>query len=609
MKKILYILALLIITGGLIVPLLTPVLVSAEDDPQDQSCNVIDDPSCRLTSRIEYALRGKGNKGLDWGDSFGATDPKDVGQNLYLMIYEKTQAVTMGDAIQATADQYGMPAPRMLLILGGDITPIMERNPMMRVEEAIAIYNEIRETYEEKKDSLDLESTISTKIEPSEMFADGDTGNSGFDLINDLNNIEIILFQKNEDTTIGGALSSSGGPSGESPSGSTEQPIQTSSGEVPIDLGTSTGMATSSPDSTTQSSENKVANPFADQMEDKSAIFGSGINPNQCFSTKSLDSALDDFATEASTDPRLKSTYKGKASSDENALKGGSSPKSGTGSSGVGSSDIDVPIAEASPSGLAPVLPAPAGDFTTPPICEDIICISLDFVMKPATPAFDKVDNCIQCHVQYINQSLEKTISHSLIPSKATGNLGESGMCKNAAGTALGAVGMNVSINLVPIITPPKDDLVTLGNITDEWDKYAEKNGFWTYNEDERKKLEAKNAGKPYVPAPTVSDAERMLTIAIQNAPDNASQDEIIKATFDAYVNQKERESQEMLVLGISKDAYGEVDPMKALDDEMKQMNKYFDGFRKQFLTLLQDVPGLVATKACVKLKDKQQCT
>lgn len=609
MKKKLYILAFLVVIGGLLVPLLQPVLVSAEDDAQEQSCNVIEDPSCRLTSRIEYALRGKGNKGLDWGDSFGATDPKDVGQNLYLMIYEKTQAVTMGDAIQATADQYGMPAPRMLLILGGDITPILERNPMMRVEEAIAIYNEIRETYEEKKDSLDLEATISTKIEPSEMFADGDVDNSGFDLINDLNNIEIILFQKNEDTTIGGALSS-GGSGGEAPPGATEQPLQTPSGNIPIDLGTPTGMAPSSSDTAAQTAaESPVNNPFANQDEDKSAIFVSGINPNQCFSTKSLDNALDDFATRASTDLRLKSTYKGQTPSAGDSTDGGTTPTSGTGSSGVGSADIDVAAPDVSPSGLPPVQPAPAGDYTTPPICEDIVCISLDFIMKPATPAFDKVDNCIQCHVQYINQSLEKTISHSLIPSKATGNLGESGMCKNAAGTALGAVGMNVSINLVPIVTPPKDDLVTLGNIADEWNKYAEKNGFWNYNEDERKKLEAKNTGKPYIPAPTVSDAERMLTIAIKNAPDNATQDEIIKATFDAYVNQKEQESQEMLVLGISKDAYGEVDPMKALDDEMKQMNKYFDGFRKQFLTLLQDVPGLVATKACVKLNDKQQCT
>ncbi len=610
MKKILTTIGILMFLGGALQLLMQPMFVFAEEeDSQDQSCNVLKDPTCRVSSRIEYALREKGNKGLDWGDSFGATDPKDVGQNLYLMIYEKTQSATVGDAVQATAEQYGMPPARMLLILGGDITPILERAPQMRVEEAIDIYNEIVETYAEKQEILKLGASINAKVEPSEMFANGDVGDSGFDLINDLDNIEIILFQKAEDTTIGGPLSSSAGGGEDEETGTTEQPLETP-GEIPIDLGASPGATDSEKaksEGATGNEDSAVENPFEDIVEDKSSIFGGGVNPNQCFASTALDDALNDFAKEASENPKLQSTY---TKSGDAADTSDASTRSGT-STGTGTgSDLDIPVPTPdSPSGLPPVLPAPADDYTTPSLCEDIVCLSFDFVLKPATPAFDKTDNCIQCHVQYINASLQKTISHSLIPSKATGNLGESGMCKNAAGTALGSIGMNLSLNVVPIITPPKDDLVTLGNIGDEWDKYAEKNGAWNYNEKERRRLEAEKAGKEVVKTPVQKNSERMLTIALLNSPAGASLGSVLNETIDANAAQTNKESQEQLVAEIAKDAYGEVDAMKALDDEMKQMNKFFDGFKKQFLTLLDDVPGLMASKACVKLNDKQECT
>jgi hypothetical protein len=51
------------------------------------------------------------------------------------------------------------------------------------------------------------------------------------------------------------------------------------------------------------------------------------------------------------------------------------------------------------------------------------------------------------------------------------------------------------------------------------------------------------------------------------------------------------------------------VSTIQVLDSEMKQMNKFFEGFQKQFRTLLEDVPGLNSTKACIKLKEKKVCT
>ena len=81
-RKTIYTIGILMFLSG---PL-HPWTGLAADNGSDKSCNVINDPGCRLTSRLEYALRGKENEGLDWGNSFGENNPEKIGQNLYLLI-------------------------------------------------------------------------------------------------------------------------------------------------------------------------------------------------------------------------------------------------------------------------------------------------------------------------------------------------------------------------------------------------------------------------------------------------------------------------------------------------------------------------------------------
>jgi hypothetical protein len=574
---------------------------------------VLTDASCRLTSRIEYALRGSPNKGLNFGDSFGENKPEKVGQNLYLMIYKSTQTDTLSNAIKATAEQYGMPPERMGLILGGDISVILERAPLMRVEQAVEIYNQIMTTYQEKKDTLDLEASIKAKVEPNEMFADGDLANSGFDLINDLNNIEILLFKKNDLVTFGAAYDGGKDKDGKTATGagsSAAGQAQSNAvnGVIPVDISlpVNAGSAGGGGNAAEEAPTNKPQNPFGRMMEDKSPILGGGINPNQCFANQELDRALDKFVENAAKNDKLKSTFTAESSAREALATVNSGGTNGTGSADL---NIPVPTPANTSANKPPLTPAPPGDYSSPALCDDIICVSLEFISKPVVASFASSDNCINCHVQFINQALQKTISHNLIPAKASGNLGESGLCKRAAAAALGSIGMNVSFNVVPAITPAKNDLITLGNITDEWDKYAAQNGAWNYNEKKRLQLEAAKSKKPVNLMPIMSDLERMLIVEIANSPDGQTQANLIGKASESYAVQKLQEAQEMLTVEISKDAYNEVSTIQVLDSEMKQMNKFFEGFQKQFRTLLEDVPGLNSTKACIKLKEKKVCT
>ncbi len=594
MKKIVYTIGILMFLTAPLHPWIG--FAADEASPQDQSCNVLEDPNGRVSTRIEYALRGKGNKGLDWGDGFGSTDPAKVGQNMYLLIYSKTQSETMGNAIKETAAQYGLPPKRMSLILGGDISPILERNPLMRIPEAMTIYNQMIATFNNKKNSLDLAATVDAQIRPNEMFQDGDTGNSGFDLVNDLNNIEIILFKKNEQVTFGAPYSGDDSSSTTSSSGGTGG--GSGSTPIPVDVGTGTGGSGSAGSGKTE--DKPACDSFANNPEDKSAMFLGGINPNQCFSAKGLENALDNFDKKAQAGQLPCQPKPPEKDADK------ANGNNGGGDTAV--PNVPVPTAPTAES-IKPIPAAPPSDYDQPNLCDDIICISLEFVEKPATASFNQTDNCIACHIQFINDGLQKTISHSLIPAKATGNLGESGLCKNAAGTALGMVGMNINVSFVPVVTPAKDDLLTVGNITDEWAKFSKENGFWNYAQKTKRQLEAAKTGKPVDPSPLPSQVDNYVELEASLAGDSASQAQIFKKIQNNATADLAKQTYDTLVSSVSGDAYGAVEPLKDLKDQMKQMNDYFTTFQKQFRTLTEKVPGIYSSLACNKLKEKQVCS
>ncbi|MCC7432231.1 hypothetical protein IT412_01770, partial [Candidatus Peregrinibacteria bacterium] len=150
--------------------------------------------------------------------------------------------------------------------------------------------------------------------------------------------------------------------------------------------------------------------------------------------------------------------------------------------------------------------------------------------------------------------------------------------------------------------------LITLVNIGDEWDKYAKDNGFWNYSEKKRQTLQSKSSGKPEY-TPSISALERQLIVEISNGADGATQKDALAKAEKTYGQAVAGEKQALLVAEISKEAFGQASTLQALTDEMKQMNGFFLGFQKQFRTLLEDVPGVPGTKACVKLNQKKQCS
>lgn len=99
--------------------------------------------------------------------------------------------------------------------------------------------------------------------------------------------------------------------------------------------------------------------------------------------------------------------------------------------------------------------------------CNERFCITVD--LKTASwgtsspeqgvvGAYDDRDNCVACHVAFVNEALQETMSKSMAPGKVSMNFFEDGTCKES-GTLIN-LDMNVYAIGKPIVLDPGDDLM-----------------------------------------------------------------------------------------------------------------------------------------------------
>ena len=77
-------------------------------------------------------------------------------------------------------------------------------------------------------------------------------------------------------------------------------------------------------------------------------------------------------------------------------------------------------------------------------------CINLDFEMETVVPSYSDSDDCIMCHLEWMNKTLEDALTVDFIPDKVTGMLFEPNVCK----TAIANPAFNVHFLTKPVITP-----------------------------------------------------------------------------------------------------------------------------------------------------------
>jgi hypothetical protein len=179
------------------------------------------------------------------------------------------------------------------------------------------------------------------------------------------------------------------------------------------------------------------------------------VSPYTCLADSGLADAVNAFEESAGT-----SGSTGGDSGAGNAASGDTGENSENGSTGkVVPKDSEHALDEFGDTLAA--LSGTKGDWTRSLPCGDFFCITVDIVTqseKSVTSAdYEKTDNCIACHLKYIKEVMDETMSHSLVPSKIPMNYFEDATCKNAGNYV--DLDLNVYTVKRPIDLDPGDNI------------------------------------------------------------------------------------------------------------------------------------------------------
>lgn len=660
MKKILYIFGFLMFFTALFSPLVSRSVLGAENDPcktaadqpfsGDQKC--VPFSTARLFSKmVEKVGKGKLNPNKNISEVFGTEDPNKAGQNMYLKIYDQTVNQPEQKAFKNTAGKFGVTEAEISQVLSGNFSPILARKPTLLQDDAVSKMLEIQREYQEEKDILAFQADIESRVVSSEFFANGDINDSGFDLINDLNLIETILFKKADPIDVGasfvpkgaeggGASGGNAGSGGQEAGGQNGQsgggePKPGEDGQKPQGGTQEQGQGTQQAGGTQgtqqaggahgtqQAGQNQTPPSTGGNQNTLRAAISPAENPNLCFTSNVLNKALKNFEEAKKKNPNYKDNSGSKSGSSSTSGASGSQ-NTGSGYQNAGGKD-GTKDTGASPSGedtkakkpgdttkpepftyQAPpqkaVEPAPADKWLKELPCKDFFCITVKFVKKKAA-AYQNTDNCIACHVEKINEKLKETVTHSLTPAKAPGNLGETGSCKKASANSLTAVGLNFYAIAQPVQTPKNDDIIYGVGIQEEWKNFV--NIYKPFPVEERKATEAAKPNEAPIPSTEADRATKMALVLV--APDTTLQEVqvAIQSEIDGNISKRE---EAIAVAEASLQSDTDAGFYQALRREMEQMNAYFMLYQKILTSLHEKVEGMSGKQACTDLKQKKEC-
>ncbi|MEK7544597.1 MAG: hypothetical protein AAB551_00525, partial [Patescibacteria group bacterium] len=427
---------------------------------------------------------------------------ENFGQDLYLKMYQSKVYAPDVAVTHEMAQAYGLSLHDMENVLNGSVTPLLQSKKYSKTfsqDQAFTMAYNIQKTFSEKLAIANLKSEFDSQTVPTEIFANGDLSDSGFDLLSDLDIIEYYLFVDKTPNAVNKTLPpGKTKPSKNSPP-KISQSQQTSFPENGhsrllaansiFDSGFNVIASASSPASLT-------VNPFTQQT--------------QCVVPNAVDTAITNYHNQPGNGEKPGNKPSGTNSLSSSGSSGSDSNSSGmngtfsNGDASDGAPGQDVP-ADSAPDNdpfinppeleTTPVSPATSDFPMDPSLCGDFsdstVVYHKEFSTNANNKAFasfcflisEKMRNyssfypqkpCINCTISAMNQAFKETVSHSLIPSKLTGNIFESAKCKDGVNLS-NLLDLNIFIVPMPILTPPKYGAYEGRDITREFDLFAKK--------------------------------------------------------------------------------------------------------------------------------------
>lgn len=189
------------------------------------------------------------------------------------------------------------------------------------------------------------------------------------------------------------------------------------------------------------------------------------VSPYTCYDDEALHTALDSFYASDTGETQLdipESTIVYPSLEDDTTA--GQDAVSSDTSSTEDSTDTpqeQVDRALQNLDGFVTELSGKQGDWTRSLPCSDVFCITVELISDTDDPVvnndYKETDNCILCHLSYINKRMGQTLDKSLVASKPTQNWFEDATCKEAGSQV--SLDLNVYTIAMPIELDPGDDI------------------------------------------------------------------------------------------------------------------------------------------------------
>lgn len=498
---------------------------------------------------------------------FGGDKPK----NIYAFMYDQAKFKPERVAVQRIIAEETALNEDDLQALRGRLSrlygfipegaqPIGEQPTQAQIRQRHVQLNDLFDT---ERDIAGFQAEIESEIFVSEIFADGDRDNSGFDLLYDLDIIEAILFGK-EVTQFG--ASGPGAPAG--------------ARRVDVRAGGDEADGEAEGDGVARAGAGRRAGDGAGDGSSPPPIPGGeqGIadnptfSPAMCSADSSLDSSIRDFLQKEQSGEILgPESLSGRAEARRNQ-----GSLFGTGENG---SDDENLTAEQKRERI--FTPDHAGNFQRARQCFGPFCLEVKARYKKES-SYLPTASCIACHIEKMNDAFNKTLKQNLIPGKVTGNVLEPSFCKDIN------IGDIVGINFVlipsPIVTPPNDDIVVKADVFQAFIKYDEQYRPFLIDQ----VLQAigvaespEEANRPNRQLPSVE--ARAGQSASASASSNTTAQEVTR-NIRAYTNSA-RNAQLRTLEETSAQSSAEniVQEYQALSIEMEQFNTYFRNLQQIF--------------------------
>lgn len=444
-----------------------------------------------------------------------------VAQNMYLELYKEINNKPQEAATKNTSTKYGMTEDDINKVMQeGDISPITKNQENATVDKVLLQYKKMANDYQTSLETENLRSELELETKPSEVFMDGDTSNSEFDILYDLTIIEVILFNEASISEFGGQF-------------------------INPDFDFS----------------DKDDEEFIDELFDRDA------DEDETGDTSGQGeddfSALSCLAEESNLDQALSDYEDSQQAGGEGEESGGEDEES---------DEEEFPKAE-------------SDEWPTKYLCPDgaFYCIEISFDIK-AAKAYSKSDNCVACHVQKINENLDKLLSKPLSANKLAGNLFEVPKCKASY------TNLPVNMNIITLaVSPPRqsnqDKYIKL-NIDTEWTKLKERLNAFFNNTDN--------------PPPETILEDRSVKESLQASSENATIDEIaVKTTERTQTTQKE--------VTDSIETKEKENRTETNNTEYQMVINELEAMKKSFDTLLQKFKEMKTP--CTDLSTKAYCS